>query len=114
MTEHGDTVICTYRVKPDKESQFIEVLKRHWPTLDKLGLVRGEPSRFYRGLDKDGRPFFVEIFTWRDAKAVETAHEDPEVMSVWEPMGAMCEERNGRPAMEFPHVEPFTIKLAKR
>ena len=40
------------------------------------------------------------------------AHESPEVMAIWEPMGALCEERDGRPSMEVPHVERMKIEFA--
>jgi len=40
-----------------------------------------------------------------------TLHMSPEVMAVWEPMGALVEERDGRKAMEFPHVQPLTVAL---
>ncbi len=44
---------------------------------------------------------------------MEAAHQSPEVMAVWEAMGKHMEERLGRPAMEFPHVEPVHLKFAK-
>jgi quinol monooxygenase YgiN len=106
------TVICTYRVKEGKEEAFVELLKKHWPTLNRLGLVSGDNPQFFRGVDQSNKTYFVEIFSWKDAKAPETAHHSPEVMSVWEPMGALVEERLGRPPMEFPHVKPLSIALA--
>jgi hypothetical protein len=106
------TVMCTYRVREGKEDAFIELLKKHWPTLNRLGLVTEERPQFFRGLDQANKPYFVEIFSWKDAQAPETAHHTPEVMAVWEPMGALVEERAGRPSMEFPHVEPLSFTLA--
>lgn len=103
-TKHN-TALCTYRVRRGKERAFLGLLKRHWPTLRKLGLVTPTPSLIYRGKDESKKTFFVEIFTWKSAKAVSTAHEHPQVMAIWEPMGALLEERLGRPSMEFPHVE---------
>ena len=50
----ADVVICTYRVKAGKEEAFLDLLRRHWPRLKDLGLVRGEPSRVYRGGDDGG------------------------------------------------------------
>jgi quinol monooxygenase YgiN len=102
-----NTVVCTYRVKKGKEAAFRRLLKRHWPTLRRRGLVEDERPRHYRGSDGPGRTFFVEIFTWKGEEAVKAAHESPEVASIWEPMGALVENRNGRPGMEFPHVEPL-------
>jgi len=99
-----ETVICTFRVIAEREAAFRALLERHWPTLHRLGLTTDEPARTYRGYDGKG-PFYVEIFEWRDARAAGAAHEHPEVMAVWEPMDPLCEAREGRPAMEFPHVE---------
>ena len=50
-----------------------------------------------------GPSTFVEIFTWKDAKAVEAAHHSPELMKIWEPMGQLCE------SMEFPHFERLAL-----
>jgi hypothetical protein len=51
----------------------------------------------------------VKTFTWRSAKAVEAAHQHPEVASLWERMDPLCEARDGRPGMEFPHVERIVL-----
>lgn len=107
------TVVCNYRVKKGKEAAFEKLLGKHWPTLKKAGLVQGDPSVIYRGTDETGGTFYVEIFTWKDAKAPTLAHHSQEVMAVWEPMGACMEARGGRPPMEFPQVQLAKIKLAK-
>ena len=103
------TVICTYQVIPGKEADFLALLQRHWPTLRRLDAVTAEPARAYRGSDDQGRPFFVEIFEWKDARALEVARQHPEVLAIWEPMDALCEPREGRRNMEFPHVEPLSL-----
>ena len=107
------TVVCNYRVKKGKEGDFEKHLARHWPTLSKLGLVTAEPSTIYRGTDETGGTFYLEIFTWKDGSTPDRAHEMPDVMAVWEPMGTCTEARGGRPPMEFPHVERARIALAK-
>jgi hypothetical protein len=111
--EMPQTCMCTYRVKRDQERPFIQLLERHWPTLRRAGLVTDQPPQIFRGQDDKERPFFVEIFSWKDASAPETAHHSPEIMAVWEPMGALVEERDGRPSMEFPQVEPLNLQLAR-
>ena len=98
-------VICHYRVARGKEHRFEALLGDHWPTLRRLGLVTDEPSRHYKGEESDnGEPIYFEIFDWLDG-AVERAHEHPEVMAIWEPMGQLCESRGDKPEMEFPHVQ---------
>ena len=99
------TVICTYRVRSGQESAFTGLLAKHWPALRELDLVTDTPAAVYRGTEPSGGTYFQEIFHWKDADAPRKAHELPEVMAVWEPVGALCEARDGRPAMEFPHVE---------
>ena len=58
----NETVICTYRVRPDDEKRFVELLRRHWSTLHDLGFVTDEDPLVFRALD--GGPTYVEIFTW--------------------------------------------------
>ena len=48
---------------------------------------------------------YVEVFEWISADAPNTAHQTPDVMKVWEPMGACCEE------MDFPHFEPLPLNV---
>jgi hypothetical protein len=107
-TEHkqrdvGNIAICRFVVKPGKERAFEALLARHYPTLDRLGLVDREPHLTLRGKDQEGRTFYVEILPWKNEEAVRRAHEHPEVGQVWEPMGPLCDH------MEFPHGEPIAL-----
>lgn len=99
-------VLCRYRVRPGSEAAFLALLERHWPALRAAGLVTDTPARAWRHRSEDGATTYFELFEWRDAAAPATAHELPEVMAVWEPMGALCE------SMEFPHVEPVALGAA--
>lgn len=101
-------VVCTYRVKPGREKDFVALLKRHWPTLKKLDVVLDQPRMALQRRDSDGAPCFVEIFAWKD-RGFEIAHQHPEVLALWEPMEAMCEERSGQPATEFPHYSVLDL-----
>lgn len=109
---HTETAICLYRVRSGREDEFRALLERHWPTLRKLELATAEPPRYYRGAEQDGGPLFVEIFDWVSGEAARAAHEHPEVMALWEPMDALTETRDGRPNMEFPHVQPLALPPA--
>jgi len=101
----ANKVICHYRVKSGNEAAFEKLLESHWPTLNDLGLVTEEPSKHYKGEEQDnGQPIYFEIFDWLDDAAAR-AHEHPKVMAIWEPMDQLCESRDGKPNMEFPHVE---------
>ena len=108
----AEVVICTYRIKKGHERAFLKKLARHWPTLKRQGFATGRPPVIFRGVDDAKRTFFVELFTWKHGGA-EHAHKDPSVMQIWESMGLHMEARLGRPAMEFPHVQPVRMRFAK-
>src|SRR5436305_12202321 len=88
-------MLCTYRVKKGKEAEFLRLLEKHWPTLHRMGLATAEPAQVLRGQSKEGdATVFIERFAWQDADAPRVAHQTPEVMAVWEPMGALADELN--------------------
>ena len=107
------TSLCVYRVKPGSESAFEKLLAKHWPTLRRVGLAADTPSTIYRGAEGEGQPIFVELLHWKDEHGAERAHELPDVMAVWEPMGKLCEARAGRPSMEFPLVEQIEVRFER-
>ena len=96
------TVLATYRVQPGGDGPFVDLLRRHWTTLHSLGVVTDEPATVLRSPEEPTT--FVEIFTWAD-EGFARAREHPDVLAIWEPMEQLCEDRDGRPAMEFPHFE---------
>lgn len=101
----NETVVCTYRVRPDLEDQFRSLLRRHWATLHDLGFVTDEGAVVLRHMDE---PTYIEIFTWLDG-GFERAHEHPDVLAIWEPMDPLLEERGGLPKWEFPHYQPVSF-----
>lgn len=104
----ANKVFCHYRVAAGNEPAFEALLRKHWLTLHRLGLVEDEPARHFKGEEAPGAPLYIEIFDWLDG-AVERAHEHPEVMAIWEPMDQLCEPRGDRPGMEFPHLQPLHV-----
>ena len=85
-------VLVTYRPKKGRESRFLAILRRHWPALRRAGLADPTPPRVWRATDKrSGRRYFVESFAWKDGRASERAHSDPEVVAVWGPMMPLLE-----------------------
>jgi len=94
MARAGKPVLThvTYRPKKGKEQDLFALVKKHWPTLKKTGLVTADPAVVYRATNKrTGEVYFVEIFSWRDEKASGLAHQTPEIMAVWEPMTPLLE-----------------------
>jgi quinol monooxygenase YgiN len=97
-------VLVTYRPKKGKESKFLSLLKRHWPTLERAGLVAPSSPRIWRASDKNTRrTHFVEMFEWKDEKASGKAHLTPEVMAVWGPMEPLLE------GMDIAVVKPVSL-----
>ena len=103
MNTQPVTVICSFRVKSQAVSEFEDLLAKHWPALRSLGLASEVPPLHFRGDDGGRGPLFVHIFEWCDEQASRTAHDTPEVMAIWEPMGACVEARGDLPAMDFQH-----------
>jgi hypothetical protein len=106
-------VICTYHVKPRAEARLLRLLLRHDATLRRLRLVTARAAQTFRRRDDQGRVTVVDIFEWRGADAVERAHRDPAVHELWNAVTDMVEERDGRPAMEFPHYETVVRPAAR-
>jgi hypothetical protein len=104
---HDETVICTYRVRADQDARFTELLAQHWRLLRELELVMDSESLLFRSLD-EGAPTYVEIFTWV-AGGFARAHEHPDVLTIWEAMDPLLEERNGQPRWQFPHFERVSL-----
>ncbi|MCZ6507289.1 MAG: hypothetical protein O7A04_04470 [Acidobacteria bacterium] len=100
--DHPIQILCRYRLKPGKEQEFERLLKRHWQSLFELGLASDQPARLLRGSDKAGNVAYIERFAWKSESSIASAHESPEVMQLWEPMGALCED------MEFWEVSALT------
>lgn len=92
-------VLCRYRVKPGKEERFGELLREHWSVISSAGYTTEEPSRVHRAEDAAGNVAWIETFTWKSRAAIDSAHESPDVIRFWEPMGALCED------MEFWHLD---------
>jgi len=107
------TALCIYRVKSGSESAFRGLLAKHWPMLRRVGLAADVPSTIYQGEEGEAAPVFFELLNWKDAEGANMAHEIPDVMAVWEPMGMLCEARDGRPAMEFPLVQRIEVQFER-
>ncbi len=87
------TMLVSYRPKKGKEKELQTLVEQHWPALDKVGLVTKESAKIWRATDKrSGDVSFIEMFQWKDAEASKIAHETPDVMAIWEPMGPILEE----------------------
>ena len=93
-------VLCIYRVKAGNEAAFAKLLQQHGPALSSAGLSGPELPKSWKATTRDGKTVFVERMQWKDQSAADAAHQMPEVMAVWEPMGTFAD------SMEFLHLEP--------
>ena len=93
-------MLCLYRVKPGKEAEFRPLLQRHWIMLRDLGLATGDPAKLLLGSTKEGKLTFIEMFQWKNYEAPALAHQSPEVIGLWGPMGELVED------MEFLALRP--------
>ena len=86
------TNLVTYVPKQGKEAELLDLIRKHEPALRAAGLVTTEPFRLWKALDiRKQRTSFVEYFQWKDGKVSDLAHQTPEVMAIWEPMGPLLE-----------------------
>ena len=96
------TMLVSYYPKAGKEDQLRALVERHWPALEGLGLVTTMKAQIWRATDiRTGERYFVELFQWKDGSASEVAHQSPEVMAIWEPMGPILEK------LQLAQVEPL-------
>src|SRR5260221_10811957 len=84
--------LVLYRPKAGSEAALLELCKKHAPALTASGLLSpNEPVTLYRATDLrrhgEPEPYFAETFEWKSPECGAIAHQSPEIMSVWEPMG---------------------------
>jgi hypothetical protein len=96
-------MLVIYRLKPGTEEKFLPLLQVHWPALDRAGLAGPEPVKAWRAVSKQGQVAFVETFQWKDRESSGIAHQTPEIMKVWEPMGEFLE------GLDLYQVEPIKL-----
>jgi hypothetical protein len=98
------TNLVAYYPKEGKEKEFLQLLAKHWPTLDRMGLVTKQKVQIWRAFDiRKQRTHFVEMFQWKDGQSSDLAHQSPEVMAIWEPMTPILDD------MQINEVEPIAL-----
>jgi len=96
-----ETVLATFRVKPDQLSAFLKLMPQYWSELRAQNLVLAEPHLVLQG-EEHGRPKIVEVFSWKDHDAPE--HVPAQIQKYWEKINGMVEARDGHPGVEFPEM----------
>jgi hypothetical protein len=98
-TDIPETVIVTVRPKAGAEADLARVMADHWAICQRLNLVLAEPHVRIQAKDTEGKPYFVEIFTWRDEDIPDNA--PAEIQAIWTEMNRLVEARQGRPGLEI-------------
>ena len=99
-----ETVLVTYHVKPGKEAEFQALVSRAWEVYRGEQLVLAEPHIVVQDTETEGKPRFVEIFTWVSRSIPEHAPES--VKTIWKQEESLCEKRG-----EHYGIEPGEVKL---
>lgn len=104
--EQPETVMVTLRAKPGAEADLERVVARHWTTAREMKLVSDKPHLTLRGVEGGNKTYFVEIFTWRDARVPDAA--PAEIRRIWSDMNRLVEARGGHPGLEFVAISVLT------
>ncbi len=99
-------VICHYRPRADAVDELLDLIRDHRREYRDAGFATERPEHVYVGHEqRGGEPLVIAIFEWIDAEASSRAHTHPKIAAMWERMDALCESRDGRPGLEFPHFD---------
>ena len=83
----GVVVIVAYRPKPEREEELLELVRSRHPTLRQEGLVSDRVPVIVRA--RDGT--IVEVSEWKSPEAIEAAHQNPNVLAMWEKFSRLCD-----------------------
>jgi hypothetical protein len=88
-----------YHVKRGAEHELEVVLTKTWRVYQSERVVCSEPHVLIRTREDDTHDCYVDVFTWTGCFAMEypsTTDRELQAEAV-----ALCEERGGKPAVEF-------------
>jgi len=83
----GVVVIVAYRPKPGKENELLDLVRSRVPTLLKEGLVTDRVPTIMRS--RDGT--IIEVSEWKSQEAIDAAHKNPNVLTMWNKFFAICD-----------------------
>jgi hypothetical protein len=97
-----ETIHSVAHVKPGHETEYAKLSEKAWALYKRLGFVLDRPHVVLRGSDEKGRPYFVEVFTWKSPDIPD--HAPAEVKAIWQQLEEACEARDNRPGIDFSEV----------
>ena len=83
----GVCVIVAYRPKSGKAAELLELVRDRVPTLRQEGLVSDRVPIVMRAADGT----IIEVSEWKSQAAIEAAHENPNVLAMWDRFYAACD-----------------------
>jgi len=83
----GVCVVVAYRPKPGKDEELLELVRSRVPTLRREGLVTDRLPTIMRS--RDGT--IIEVSEWKSHEAIDVAHQNPNVLTMWEKFFAVCD-----------------------
>src|SRR6266436_1378223 len=83
----GVVVIVAYRPKPGKENELIDLVRSRVPTLRKENLVTDRVPTIMRSRDRT----IIEVSEWKSQEAIDAAHKNPNVLTMWNKFFAICD-----------------------
>lgn len=83
----GRIVIAAYKPKAGQHEALAELMREHLTILRSQDLVTERESIMMQA--EDGT--ILEVFEWRSAEAIASAHENPAVLAMWEKYAAACD-----------------------
>jgi len=83
----GRVVISCYRPKPGHEETLLALMRTHVSTLRGQGLVSARAPITMQAADGS----YLEVFEWKSAEAIQSAHHNPVVLQMWEQYGKVCD-----------------------
>jgi hypothetical protein len=86
MSMEPETVLATFRVKPDQVTAFLKLMPEYGAALRSQDLVLEGPHILLQG-NEHGRPVFVEVFSWKNHNSSE--HVPPVIQQYWDRINQM-------------------------
>lgn len=80
-------VIACYKPKPCQNEALKSLMETHWSRLDAEGLVSERKPILM--VAQDGT--YLEVFGWKSADAMAAAHQNPNVLKMWEEYAVVCD-----------------------
>ena len=79
--------IAAYKPRLGKEAALLEIVREHHSILRSQGLVTDRKPVAMRA----GDGTIIEVFEWKSSQAIDEAHRNPVVLTMWERFNAASE-----------------------